>query len=214
MSRLLVIAMCAKTSDYVHGWASALNVPYLLQPPSVKTNHNVGESLSYVEYIADHYNRLHDYTVFVDDAGPNHWHALHLVPSYSTMVTRATPKRFQAFGEALADRNLKPLFVAQFKACAVTHTCTDELACADRILQALHIAYNATNHDLHAGTAFVATKEALRAIPRANYYKLAQLIRAWPTDTYCTTHKWGYALERVKGVVWGDETQVHVVGRV
>ena len=72
--RHVVIALNAKKVDDVHSWAMHLGVPYVLQPPSVMTSHDIGESLSYAEYIIHNYYHLANYTIFLCDANMKHWH--------------------------------------------------------------------------------------------------------------------------------------------
>lgn len=204
MSRLLVIAMCVKNSDFIHNWASQIGVPYHLQPPSVKTNHNVGESISYFEYIVENYDKLADHTVFLDDAGPNHWHARHLHPSWLTMVKEARPDKFEAFGEQLSDGNLLSVVSQNMAQCEIGNcTASDELPCIKSLLQILGVQYDSFKHDPHAGNAFVVSRVSLRRIPLHRYSALVRIMRSWQVDPTCKSKKWGYALDRVKGVLWG-----------
>lgn len=214
-NRVLVIAMCAQNADFIHDWASKLNIKYHLQPPSVRTNHNVGESLSYFEYIVSHYENLKDYTIFVDDAGPNHWHANKLNPSWENMIKNGKPDRFISFGMILEDKNMVLETSRHISSCS-TRQCPrkipvcyfrrcydwDELPCIYKLLKTLNITYDQKKHDFHSGTSFILTRDAIKSIPRSKYKKIVNVIRNWSSDKDCLNNKWGYALDRVKGVIW------------
>ena len=223
MSRLLVIAMCAKNADFVHRWAKKMAVPYHLQPPSVLTSHSVGESLSYFEYIAENYNNLADHTIFNDDAGGRHWHVENApggIPAWVRAVRRAEPARFQGIGEILGDRNVAPeglnragsaldrrLFLAkcisgEFSSLSCGAEETSEWPCIKVMLDNFNKSYDVAKHDAHCGGCFVVSKEAIRSIPRAGYQAMVDRIKGWSTDRVCLSGKWGYALERMKGVLW------------
>ena len=182
-ARCIVIALSIKSTDFVHDWATPVRpIPYTLVPPSVKTSHNVGESLSYMEYIAKNYNRLAEHTVFLGDAGPNHWHAPH---NWYHIIRTEKPDLFYSFGKHLSDNNFRG-----------RPWPSSELPTITAFLNTFNVTYEINKQDVLCGNEFVLSKKAILRYPRRTYMNIAHQIRNKPNE------QWGYALDRIKGNLW------------
>lgn len=194
-ARVVVIAMGLRNSDFIHDWAKSFTdhtplIPYVLVPPSVKTSHDIGEALSYMEYISKNYNNLPDHVVLLGDAGPNHWHA----PSnWFQLATTVRPERFRPIGKVLDDQNFRPLI----RRCGTSMCGHDESGPIRAYLKLFNVTYDSAKHDPYAGLEMVLSKKSIQRHSKATYDTVADHIRLHPES------KWGWALDRIKGIVWG-----------
>ena len=98
--RAIVIAQNVKSDEEINSWAQFLGAPYIIVP-SQHTTHQTGESVAWLRYIVDFYDKLPEHIVFLTDAGPD-WHS---TADWSIRIRTSAPICRESLGRVLGDTN-------------------------------------------------------------------------------------------------------------
>ena len=188
--RFVVISLNAKTVDYVHNWAQNLKLPYQLQVPSTLTSHDIGESLTFAEYIVNNYDTLANYTVFLCDANLAHWHRPN---KFLNIIRTARPQLMTVVGMSLADHNNRYFKYRWDENSPKTETCSIR-----NTLNAFNVTYDSSRVCEGIGNEFILSKRAIRSHPRTSYVAWRDTI----ISSDCSRRAFGYALDRTKSLIW------------
>lgn len=169
-------------------WVKHLGIPYDIVKPEIATTHNIGEAYAYMQWIVENYDKLPEYTVFLSDAGPHHWH---VVQSWYPLVKSAQPRCYEASGTSLPEK---------WRRCYLVDCLHDEWPCMRNILSAFNLTFDRKQIDLVQGNEFVLADKAVRSHPKNEYQHMIAMMR--DKSNSCSSQKWGYALDRLKRLIW------------
>lgn len=200
-TRMAVIAAGKQSDVSIKTWARSLQIPYFIQRDPGSVSHNIGESILWCKFISEHYHQLPDYVVLLDDAGPHSWHVQDSRQWLRTIKTYATGN-FMPLGKILGDKNMRDVYLRSSGNYHGWDHVT-EWDCAFHILRIFNVTYDARKHSPVCCANAVVSKRAIMSHPQSAYARLYDLIRKHPSKSpYCQSGRWGYAFERLQGILF------------